>query len=314
MGFDGKDNRPPVLVVCGPTAVGKTAFAVRLAQHLAVEVVSADSRQVYRHMDIGTAKPSSRELAAVRHHLIDVAEPDENFTAADFCRLGRRALLEIRSAGKLPFVVGGTGLYIQALLHGLAEVPGGDPRLREQLLGEEQAGGTGTLYARLREVDPVLAERLAPHDLVRIVRGLEVYRLCGRRLSEMQAEHAATGCPFRVITLGLSMPRENLYQRIDQRVWQMLEDGLIQEVETLLKQGFPIDCKAMQTIGYREIAQYIRGDLSLEDAVRLIQRDTRRYAKRQLTWFKKVKSIIWLDSSGEFAKVLKLIDSFFYAA
>lgn len=310
----GTEKRSPVLVLCGPTAVGKTALALRLAGHLAVEILSADSRQVYRHMDIGTAKPSPEELAAVPHHLIDVVEPEEEFTAGDFCRLGRRALRRIREAGRLPLVAGGTGLYIQALLYGLADVPGGDDELRERLLREEREAGTGTLHTRLRTVDPVLAQRLAPHDLVRIVRGLEVFEQSGRRLSEMQAEHAAGRCPYRVLTLGLNMPREDLYRRIDQRVWQMLEEGLVQEVERLLQRGVPADCKAMRTIGYREIVQYIEGALTLEEAVSLIQRDTRRYAKRQLTWFRKVKSIIWLDSSGEFAKVLKLIDSFFNAA
>lgn len=309
-----RGHRPPVLVLCGPTASGKTALAMKIAAHFPSEIVSADSRQVYRYMDIGTAKPSAAELAGVPHYLVNVADPDEDFTAGDFCRLGREALNAIHRKGHLPLVVGGTGLYIQSLLHGLVDVPAADAGLRERLLSLEAGSGEGTLHARLREVDPVLAQRLAPGDLVRVVRGLEVYALCGRRLSDIQAEHATATSPFRPVTLGLTMPREDLYGRIDRRVLEMLEAGLVQEVETLLNAGYPPGCKAMQTIGYREIVQYLNGALSLEEAVRLIQRDTRRYAKRQLTWFKKVKSIIWLDSSAEFAKVLKLIDSFFYAA
>lgn len=313
MTIDKMDSRPPVLVLCGPTASGKTSLAVRLAEHLPIEIVSADSRQVYRYMDIGTAKPLPEELSAVPHHLIDVADPNENFSASDFFRLGRQALGAIHGRNRFPVVVGGTGLYIHALLHGLVDVPGADSCLRADLLREEMEQGDGSLHARLLAIDPVLALRLAPNDLIRIVRGLEVFILSSRRLSEVQAEHASRKPPFRVVTLGLNMPREDLYRRIDQRVCHMLNEGLVQEVETLLSAGYGAETKAMQTIGYREIVQYIRGNLSLEEAVRLIQRDSRRYAKRQFTWFNKVKSTIWLDSSGEFAKVLKLIESFFYA-
>lgn len=307
-----KDMRPPVLVLCGPTASGKTSLAVRVAKHLPIEIISADSRQVYRYMDVGTAKPLPEELAAAPHHLIDVANPDENFTASDFSQLGRRALYAIRERGRLPVIVGGTGLYIHALLHGLVDAPGADSGLRATLLQEEEKC-EGILFARLQSLDPVLARRLPPNDLVRIVRGLEVHALSGRCLSDIQAEHASRKSPFRVITFGLTMPRDDLYRRIDQRVCQMIKDGLVQEVEGLLNKGYSPDSKSMRTIGYREIVQYISGNLSLEEAVSLIQRDSRRYAKRQLTWFNKVKSIIWLDSSGEFAKVLKLIESFFYA-
>ncbi|MDD4456376.1 MAG: tRNA (adenosine(37)-N6)-dimethylallyltransferase MiaA [Syntrophotalea acetylenica] len=314
MKTDTQDTRPPVVVVCGPTAAGKTALGVRLADHLPVEIISADSRQVYRRMDVGTAKPSAAERSAVCHHLIDVVDPDESFTAADFVCQGRRALNDILQRGRLPLVVGGTGLYIQALLHGLVDVPGGNSALRESYLQLEEQGGKGTLHARLQNIDPVLAQRLDPHDLVRIVRGLEVHALCGRRLSEVQAEQDGQVSPFRVLTLAVTLPREDLYARIDQRVIQMLDAGLEQEVALLLASGLPEDSRAMQTIGYREMVQYLKGVLPLDEALRLMQRDTRRYAKRQLTWFRKVKSIIWLDSSAEFAKVLKLIDSFFYAA
>jgi tRNA dimethylallyltransferase len=211
-------------------------------------------------------------------------------------------------------VVGGTGLYIQALLEGLADVPGGDARLRSRLLRMEREQGAGTLYERLQRVDPSLARRLSPRDLVRIVRGLEVFALCGRRLSDVQREHVAQPSPYRVLSIGLTMEREVLYDRIDQRVERMLGEGLVEEVEALLQRGYVPELKAMQTIGYREIIRYLHGTLSREEAIGLIQRDTRRYAKRQLTWFRKTKSIIWLDSLGEFAKVLSLIDSFFNAA
>jgi tRNA dimethylallyltransferase len=308
------DHRPPVAVLCGPTACGKTALALRLARYLPIEIISADSRQIYRGMDIGTAKPTPDELAAAPHHLIDVADPDEPFTAADFVGQGREALTAIRSRGHLPLVVGGTGLYILALLEGLADVPGGDARLRSRLLCTERKQGEGTLHKQLQRVDPCLARRVPPRDLVRIVRGLEVFISCGRRLSDMQREHAAQPSPYRVLSIGLTMEREVLYDRIARRVERMLGEGLVAEVEDLLGQGFVPELKALQTIGYREIIQYLRGMLSKEEAIELVRRDTRRYAKRQLTWFRKTKSIIWLDSLGEFAKVRSLIDRFFNAA
>lgn len=299
-----------LVVICGPTASGKTALALRLAEHFAVEIISADSRQVYRRMDIGTAKATAEERALIPHHLVDVVDPDEDFTAADFLHLGRKALAEIAGRGHLPLVVGGTGLYIEALLRGLVDAPGADPDLRRELLQGEEKHGPGSLHKRLQAVDPVLAEQLAPQNLVRIVRALEVFYQSGQPLSELQARHAAVPSPFRVITIGLAPRRELLYERIDRRVEAMMAAGLLAETEALLASGYSPRLKALQTIGYRECIDHLAGDTSLQEAVGLIQRNSRRYAKRQMTWFKRDNEIIWLDSLREFAKVLMLIDHF----
>lgn len=302
-----RDPRPRVVVICGPTAVGKTALAVRLAQQFPCEVISADSRQVYRGLDIGTAKPSAAEQAALPHHLIDVVEPDQPFSAADFARRAAVAIDGIVGRGRWPLLVGGTGLYLRSLLAGLVALPGEDRDVRAELLAEEGRLGDGALHRRLAGVDPVLAARLAPRDLVRIVRGLEVFLLTGRPLSVWQAEHALSERPYRVLSLGLALPRDELYRRIDRRVEVMLTAGLLAEVRALLERGFAPELKSLQTIGYRELVRSLRGELPLAEATALIQRETRRYAKRQLTWFGSDREIIWVDSFAEFARISRLI-------
>ncbi len=309
-GVNDGDRPMSLVVICGPTAGGKTALALHLAEQLGVEIVSADSRQVYRGMDIGTAKASAEERAKVRHHLIDVVDPDEDFSASDFVVHGRAALKDIGGRNQLPLVVGGTGFYIDALLRGLVDAPGADPALRQELADLELQQGPGSLHARLQAVDPVMAARLTPLDQVRIIRALEVYYLCGQRLSDLQVQHAAAKSPYRVLFIGLAPQRELLYERIDHRVQDMVRAGLLKEVETILEQGYSSDLKALKTIGYQECVNYLSGNASLPDTINLIQRNSRRYAKRQLTWFRKNKEIIWLDSPREFAKVLKLIDHF----
>ena len=306
----GTEQPLSLLVICGPTASGKTALALQLAEHFPVEIVSADSRQVYRQMDIGTAKATVEERARVPHHLVDVVDPDQDFTVADFVQLGRTALEEISARNHLPLVAGGTGLYIEALLRGLVDAPGADPALRQELARWEEQHGPDSLHRRLQSVDPVMAARLAPRDRVRIVRALEVFYQCGQPLSELQSRHAKVRSPFRVITIGLAPQRELLYERIDRRVEVMMAAGLLAETELLLARGYSADLKALQTIGYRECVNHLTGQMSLEEAVSLIQRNTRRYAKRQMTWFNRNNQIIWLDSLREFAKVLKLIDHF----
>lgn len=303
----------PLVVICGPTASGKTALSLELAASRQIEIVSADSRQVYREMDIGTAKATPAERRLVPHHLLDVAAPDEAFSVADFIRLGRQAIAEIRERGRLPVVVGGTGLYIRGLTEGLTPAPGADAELRSQLLAAEEQDGPGTLHRRLQEVDPALAQRLASRDLVRIVRGLEVFLATGRPLSTFQQDHGFADVPFRILHLGVAVDREDLYQRIDARVERMLEAGLLDETRSLLARGFSPELKAMRTIGYREGVRHLRGELSYTETVELIQQETRRYAKRQMTWFRKEKSIIWVDSLRGFDKIQPLID-LFYAA
>lgn len=297
----------PLLVVCGPTASGKTALALELARQFAIEVISADSRQVYRGMDIGTAKATEDERRATPHHLLDVVDPDREFSVADFIRLAAAAVTRIRARRKLPVVVGGTGLYIQGLTEGLLAAPAGDRAVRDRLLALE-GEQPGSLYRRLAEVDPPLAERLSAGDLLRIVRALEVYLLTGRRLSEFQREHAFQERPYATLKIGLAPERETLYRRIDQRVERMLAAGLLAEAQMLLDRGYDPRLKALRTIGYREAILHLRGELSLDEAVFRIQRDTRRYAKRQLTWFRRDQSIIWVDSLAESVKIRKLID------
>jgi len=304
-------KRIPLVVLCGPTAAGKTALSLQLAERWPVEIVSADSRQVYRQLDIGTAKPTAAERAAVPHHLLDVVAPDDDFTVHDFVRRGRTAIAAIAARGNLPLLVGGTGLYIRALTAGLADVPEGDETLRQSLIAEETAGGAGTLYRRLRDVDPVLAERLSPGDRLRIVRALEVFHLTGRRLSDFQAEHAFAESPYRLLLIGLTQARKELYRRIDCRSEEMFAAGLIEETAALLQQGYSPSLKSLRTIGYREAVRVLHGEMSTAEALALVQRDTRRYAKRQLTWFGHLPEIIWVDSSCESGRIAPLLDVFY---
>ena len=303
-------SRLPVVVLCGPTASGKSSLALELAGRFAAEIVSADSRQVYRGMDIGTAKASAADQARVPHHLLDVADPDRDFSVADFLPLARQAIDAIRQRQRLPLIVGGTGLYIRALTDGLLDLPGADPQLRAAFAAEEAAFGPGTLHRRLQSVDPVAAAHTPPRNLVRIVRALEVWTLTGTPISVHQANHGFAEQPYRCLKLGLVMGGEALQQRIEHRVDVMLSAGLIAEVEGLLRSGYGENLKALQTIGYQEVLARLRGDCSVAEMRERIILNTRRYAKRQLTWFRKDNSIIWVDSSRESARILSLIDDF----
>lgn len=302
------DPRPPLVVVCGPTASGKTALALQMAESLDIEVISADSRQVYRGMDIGTAKATAAEQARVPHHLIDVVEPDQSFTVSDFVERAHRADREIRQRGRLPVVVGGTGLYIQAFVSGLADLPPADPSIRQRLNEYAEQHGDAALHVLLGERDPEQAGRIHPRNRVRVVRALEVFELSGMPMSQWQRQHAFAERPFRVTSIGLSPRREDLYSRIERRVDAMMEEGLETEVRRLLDRGCAADFKAMKTLGYREMIHYIQGRISHIEAVDLIKRDTRRYARRQMTWFRRDETINWFESSAEFAKLESLIE------
>ncbi|MBE0504534.1 MAG: tRNA (adenosine(37)-N6)-dimethylallyltransferase MiaA [Desulfuromonadales bacterium] len=293
----------PLLVICGPTASGKTRIALELAAALPIEIISADSRQIYRGMDIGTAKATPEERALVPHHLIDVVAPDQPFSAADFMTQGRAAVTAIHQGGKLAVVVGGTGLYIEALTRGLIAAPGEDPELRQELLALEVQQGEGTLHQRLQTIDPVAAQRLKPRDQPRIIRALEVFALTGETLTALQSRHAFADSPYEVITLGLEVERAILYRRIDERAAMMFASGLLEEAQSLLNQGFSRELKALRTIGYREAIAYLAGESSLQSAIEQTQQESRRYAKRQMTWFRKNNSIIMVDSLAEFAKI-----------
>jgi len=302
---------PKILVICGPTASGKSDLALELARRLDGEIVNADSMQLYRGMDIGTAKPTPEQRAEIPHHLIDVADPDQPFSAADFAGAAEAAIRGICSRGKRTIVAGGTGLYIRALLKGLVDSPGDGGEIRQGLREEARKRGNQAMWEELRRVDPQIAERIHPNNLVRILRALEVFRLTGTPLSRYQQEHGFSGQPYRSMQIGIRVERPLLYSRIDERVNRMLEQGLLQEVQQLLDAGYGPESKAMRAIGYKEMTAYLAGEYSLDEAIRLIKRDTRHYAKRQMTWFNTDKDILWLEYPAEFDTILKYAIEFF---
>lgn len=288
----------PLLAVVGPTAVGKTALGIELALRLDGEIISADSMQVYRGMDIGTAKATVEERRGVPHHLLDVRDPDQPMTVAEYQDLAEEAIAAIRSRGRLPIIVGGTGLYVRAVVDRFVFTPmESDPDLRASLA--EQAGreGVPALHARLAEVDPDSAARIHPNDLRRIIRALEVYHQTGQPLSSLQ--QAEPRDPASVLMIGLTMERPALYRRIEERVDQQLRDGLVEEVRGLLDRGYAPGVGPMVGLGYREMSLYLRGEATLEEATALLKRNTRRYAKRQFTWFRADPRIVWYTISQD---------------
>jgi tRNA dimethylallyltransferase len=295
-------NKPPVLVICGPTGIGKTAAAIAAAKTFGGEIISADSMQVYRHMDIGTAKPTIEERARARHHLIDVVDPDEEFDAARFSRMAREITLAVDRRGAVPIVAGGTGLYIKAMLYGLFRAKATDPLTRQRLKQEVAEVGPESLHRRLAVIDPQAADRIHPHDTFRIIRALETTAATGKPITDHHRRHGFRKSPFRVIKFGMDMDRQALYDRIDCRVDAMIEAGLLDEVRGLLSMGYGGELKSMQSIGYRHMVDFTTGRLTWDEAVRTLKRDTRRFAKRQLTWFRADKEIVW--SAPENIRVL----------
>jgi len=293
-----------ILIICGPTASGKSELALRLAHALNAEIVNADSMQIYRGLDIGTAKPSLSQQSEIRHHLIDVADPDQPFSAADFSAAADAAIQNIIGRGKRVIVVGGTGLYIRALVKGLVDSPSGAGEIRQALQDEAGRVGNDAMLERLRQVDPELAASLHPNNLVRIIRALEVHRLTGVPLSCYQKEHAFATQRYDTLSFGISVDRALLYERIDERVDLMLASGLLNEVRGLLAAGFSRDLKSMRSIGYKEVASHLGGELSAAEMSRLIKLNTRHYAKRQLTWFKADPDIMWFEYPEKFGNVL----------
>lgn len=302
---------PRLLVICGPTASGKSDLAIELARELDAEIINADSMQVYRGMDIGTAKPAPQQRAEIHHHLIDVAAPDRLFSAADFADAADRAIGDIIARGKRIIVAGGTGLYIRALLKGLVESPSGAGEVRRQLQEEARELGNQAMLEKLAQVDPESAARIHPNNLVRIIRALEVHRLTGLPLSTFQDRHGFSRQRYPALQIGISVERQELYRRIEARVERMIRDGLVDEVKGLLAAGYGADLKAMRAIGYKEICMHLAGETTLEEAVALIKRDSRRYAKRQLTWFTAEGDTIWLEYPTNFASILKHAIDFF---
>ena len=279
----------------GPTAVGKTAASIGLAKAVEGEIISADSMQVYRGMDIGSAKISRKEMDGVRHYLVDVLEPEEEFNVVKFQRLARQAAEEIYSRNKIPIVVGGTGFYIQALLYDIDFTENdGDISLRQELEKTAEEKGPEYLHQLLQEVDPQAARDLHPNNIKRVIRALEFYRQTGQKISEHNRKERAKESPYRYAYFVLTDDRARLYDRIDRRVDAMMEAGLLEEVRSLRDRGVKRTCTSMQGLGYKELYACLEGECSLDEAVRIIKRDTRHFAKRQLTWFRRERHVIWL--------------------
>lgn len=302
-------HEPPILVIGGPTAIGKTRVAIALAEELNGEVVAADSMQVYRYLDIGTAKPTLVERMAVSHHMIDLVDPDQPFSAADYRRLAQGAIQDIHGRGKTPIVAGGTGFYIKTLIRGLFPGPGEDPAIRARLRLEARKDKGQGLYERLKKVDPPAAARIHPNDIFRIVRALEVWELTGRPISSWQEEHRKLSRPRKAFIFGLICGHRELYRRVEARVDRMFALGLVEEVRSLLSRGYSPDLKPLQGLGYGHVVGYLQGKYTLEEAILLMKRDTRRYAKRQITWFKRMEGIKWVqvEKEGDLSEPLSFI-------
>ncbi|APF18940.1 tRNA dimethylallyltransferase [Caldithrix abyssi DSM 13497] len=294
--------------IVGPTAIGKTFLSALLAEKIKVEIISADSRQIYRFMDIGTAKPEAEFRRRVTHHFIDICDPDEYYSAGLFGKDARAAIQDIFVRGSVPLVVGGSGFYIKALVDGIFELDAKDEKIRQQLNERLERDGLRALYDDLKKIDPVYAAKISPNDRQRILRSLEVYFVTGKPFSYFH-QQKPEAADFKPAFWGLDMERKALYQRINERVDQMLAEGLIDEVKTLLGKGYSPQLNALKTVGYKETIAYLQNRLSYEEMVEQIKRNTRRYAKRQLTWFRADQRIQWtrVDSPETFRELAKKI-------
>jgi len=288
----------PVVAIAGPTGAGKSALALRVAEQIGGEVENCDSLQIYRYFDIGTAKLAPAEMRGVPHHLIDILEPDQVFTAGEYARLGRAALVAISSRGRVPVVAGGTGFYLRALFEGLFRGPARDPALRERLAARERRK-PGSLHRLLARFDAAAAARIHPHDVPKVMRALEVRLLARRPVTEMFREGRDRLEGFRTLKIGLAPDRDELYRRLDERCRRMFESGLIEEVQGIRDRGFPLEAKPFESHGYRQAVQMLRGELKAKEALFYAQRNTRNYAKRQMTWFRKEPDMEWLKGFGE---------------
>ena len=307
-------GKRPLVILTGPTAVGKSALSIALAKAIDGEIVSADSMQVYRHMNIGSAKIRPEEMAGVPHHLIDVLEPTEAFNVVVFQEMAKQALAEIYGRGRIPILVGGTGFYIQALLYDIDFTENEeDTALRHSLEELARREGAEALYERLRAVDPASCESIHAHNVKRVIRAIEFYEKTGKRISEHNKEQRENISPYRFAYFVLNDEREKIYQNIDRRVDQMMAQGLVEEVQALREMGCHKGMVSMQGLGYKEILSYLEGEITLKEAVYLIKRDTRHFAKRQLTWFRREKEVIWvqkndIDQNGQMC--LKFMQDF----
>lgn len=294
-----------VPVIVGPTASGKTDQSIKIAQLLNAEIVSADSRQIYKYLDIGTAKPTSDQREKAKIHLVDFLMPDAAYSAGDFGDDGQKTIKDIFGRRKIPLVVGGSGLYIRALFYPMFKSPKPTRQERERLNALERERGLDYLYKCLKNIDPIWAKKVGPRDTQRIKRGIEVYELTGEKISELTRQRIPV--PYVPCYVGISIKREELYARIDTRFLRMIDEGLVEEVKWLLGCGFSKNLNALNTFGYKEIIQHLEGKLKLDDAIRLAQKNTRNYAKRQLTWFRGIKGISWLPPDER--QILKVLQT-----
>lgn len=290
-------NKPKVIVICGPTASGKTALSIELAKKINGEIISSDSMQIYKDMDIGTAKPTKQEMQEIKHYLLDFVEPDQRYSVAQFKKDAEKAIEEILAKNKVPIIVGGTGLYVDSLIYGIEyqEIEL-DKKYREELEEKAQKEGLETLYEQAQKIDPQAMEKISANDKKRILRILEIYHSTGKTKTQQEIESRKNEVKYDYKVFALNMEREKLYERINKRVDIMIEQGLIQEVENLCSKytEFPT---AMQGLGYKEVVEYLQGKISEQEMIEKIKMETRRYAKRQLTWFRKNKQTIWLDAT-----------------
>lgn len=300
-------SKPKVIVICGPTASGKTALSIELAKKINGEIVSCDSMQIYKEMNIGTAKPTEQEKEGIKHYMIDIVSPDERFSVADYKREAKIAIREILKKGKVPIVVGGTGLYLDSLIYEI-EYPNieFDEQYRKQLEMRANKEGLEKIYNEAKKIDPIAIEKISVNDRKRIIRILEIYKATGKNKTEQEKESRKNETEFNYKVYALSWKRDKLYERINQRVDMMLKDQLVKEVEQIYKKynDFPT---AMQGLGYKEVIQYLKSEISYEEMVEKIKMETRRYAKRQLTWFKKNKQTIWIDGENGIQSNIKII-------
>ncbi len=309
-------NEYPGIVIVGPTASGKSRLALALAPLFRGEIVSCDALQVYRYMNIGTAKASLAEQQRIPHHLLDIRDPDQDFSAGDYQRAARQALSQISARGNIPFVVGGSGFYLRALIDGLFVGPTRSESLRKRMRRIIERRSVKTLHRALERVDPECARRLSERDADRIIRAYEVYLISGKPMSLWQKQPRDSLKGYRWLKIGIEIPREQLYRRIEERVDQMFDSGFVEEVR-LLREKFPRGCQAFKAIGYRQVAAYLDGKLSYQQAIESTKTESRRYAKRQLTWFRADPSIVWLDGRVDFHELeqeaAKLIEAFLAA-
>jgi len=306
--INNKDNN--LLILLGPTGVGKTDISIKLAQKTPdIEIISADSMQIYKYMDIGTAKPDKDILNAMKHHMIDIVDPSDNFDVTQYSKLAVNIILDVFKRGKMPILAGGSGLYISSIINPLFAGPAKDIEYREILEEEAKIHGKEYLYDKLSKIDPISASKIKPNDLRRIIRALEVFKSTGKTISYLQKKASAKKTKFKYHVIGLKRNRENLYQRINLRVDKMIKDGFIEEVKMLRDKGYKENLNSMQGLGYKQINMHLNGVYSMEEAIDLIKIETRHYAKRQMTWFKnKIENIQWtdLDENSENEAIAKI--------